>query len=406
MRRRQALAVAAWLAAGGRAAAQAPGAMPRAVLAWGADGCWVGGAGGELHRLAGATAEVPPVPTAQGVWAVHEGGRGLHRWRADGGSGWGAVAEAVLREPVHALAASADGDWALIAHGERVSLLDAHGALVKSYEGTDLAGRRRGRASWLSALPQRRSFAVAWPALGELWELLLDPRAPPIHDGLVHDYRLNEAIAAPGYLGVRRAPLGEPLPAFGFADPRVPWVAGALGDEAVAVVHLDVRRRIATLDLSGMPHLGSGITWQHEGRTVMASTNLKQAIVTVIDTNSWKTVKHIPTAGPGFFLRSHERTPYAWVDAMMSPRRDTLQVIDKRTLSVAGEVRPAPGKTAAHVEFTRDGRYALVSVWEMDGALVVYDAQTLKEVKRLPMVKPVGKYNVHNKITRSEGTSH
>ncbi len=51
-------------------------------------------------------------------------------------------------------------------------------------------------------------------------------------------------------------------------------------------------------------------------------------------------------------------------------------------------------------------RYALVSVREMDGALVVYDAQTFKEVKRLPMKRPVGKYNVYNKITRSEGTSH
>ena len=38
--------------------------------------------------------------------------------------------------------------------------------------------------------------------------------------------------------------------------------------------------------------------------------------------------------------------------------------------------------------------------------VVVFDAQTFKEVKRLPMSKPVGKYNVWNKITRSEGTSH
>ena len=34
------------------------------------------------------------------------------------------------------------------------------------------------------------------------------------------------------------------------------------------------------------------------------------------------------------------------------------------------------------------------------------DAATLKEVKRIPMRKPVGKYNVHNKVTRSAGTSH
>jgi len=42
----------------------------------------------------------------------------------------------------------------------------------------------------------------------------------------------------------------------------------------------------------------------------------------------------------------------------------------------------------------------------MEGALIVLDAVTLKEVKRLPMSKPVGKYNVWNKISRSEGTSH
>jgi len=42
----------------------------------------------------------------------------------------------------------------------------------------------------------------------------------------------------------------------------------------------------------------------------------------------------------------------------------------------------------------------------MDGAVIVYNAQTLKEVKRLKMIKPSGKYNVHNKITRSAGTSH
>ena len=43
---------------------------------------------------------------------------------------------------------------------------------------------------------------------------------------------------------------------------------------------------------------------------------------------------------------------------------------------------------------------------QADGALVIYDAATFAEIKRLPMKKPSGKYNVHNKITRSAGTSH
>ena len=172
------------------------------------------------------------------------------------------------------------------------------------------------------------------------------------------------------------------------------------------MVNLDVRRKIADVPLPGLPHLGSGITWELEGRTVMATPNLKQSVVSVIDMKTWKPVKQIATLGPGFFMRSHENTPYAWVDAFNSAHRDSLQVIDKRTLEVVKTLTPEPGKTAAHVEFTRDGRYALVSLWEMDGALIVYDAQSLQEVKRIPMRRPVGKYNVFNKITRSSGTSH
>jgi hypothetical protein len=44
----------------------------------------------------------------------------------------------------------------------------------------------------------------------------------------------------------------------------------------------------------------------------------------------------------------------------------------------------------------------LASLWERKadgGALIVFDAATFKEVKRIPMDKPVGKYNLYNKIT-------
>jgi hypothetical protein len=141
----------------------------------------------------------------------------------------------------------------------------------------------------------------------------------------------------------------------------------------------------------------------------MATPNMKDGVVSVIDMLSWKTIKEIKTLGPGFFMRSHENTPYAWTDGFATGNpasNDVMHLIDKKTLEVAHILRPEPGKTAAHVEFSRDGKYALVSVWEMDGALVIYDTATLKEVKRIPMKKPSGKYNVYNKTTRSAGTSH
>jgi DNA-binding beta-propeller fold protein YncE len=138
----------------------------------------------------------------------------------------------------------------------------------------------------------------------------------------------------------------------------------------------------------------------------MASPNLRSGKVSVIDMQTWQSVREIETLGPGFFMRSHENSPYAWVDVFFGPESDAVHVIDKQSLEIVKTLRPAPGKTAAHVEFTRDGRFALLSIWDMDGAIVVYDATTLEEVRRIPMRKPVGKYNVYNKITRSAGTSH
>jgi hypothetical protein len=176
------------------------------------------------------------------------------------------------------------------------------------------------------------------------------------------------------------------------------------------VVNLDARKKIADLAMPGMPHLGSGITFDWQGKRVMASPNLKDGLISVIDMQDWQTIKTIPTLGPGFFMRSHENSPYAWADSMMDRKgKDTLQVIDKRSLEKVADIRTNPGKTLAHIEFDRYGKYALASLWERKadgGALIVFDAKTFKEIKRIPMDKPVGKYNLFNKITKSEGTSH
>jgi hypothetical protein len=310
------------------------------------------------------------------------------------------------------VAVSGDGRWVMAANylPHTLALFDADLKLQRVYDAATLDGKRTSRVSAVYDAQPRRSFVVALKDIPELWEISYDPKAEPIHDGLVHDYKMGEAIAKPGYLGVRRTPLDEPLDDF-FFDQDYRHVLGATrpksdGSPSAQVVNLDIRRRIAALPLAGMPHLGSGITFAWNGGTVLASPNLKDGVVQVIDMKTWQTVKSIATPGPGFFMRSHENSRYAWVDSMMSPTsKDTLTIIDKRTLEPVAQVKE-PGRTLAHIEFTRDGRYALASVWEMDGAIVVYDAQSFKEVKRLPMSKPVGKYNVWNKISRSEGTSH
>jgi hypothetical protein len=83
-----------------------------------------------------------------------------------------------------------------------------------------------------------------------------------------------------------------------------------------------------------------------------------------------------------------------------------MHLIEKNTLEVVKVITPEPGKAVAHTEFTRDGSRALVSIWEDDGAVIVFDTNTQTELTRLPMRKPSGKYNVWNKITFEDGTSH
>ncbi|MDH3311160.1 MAG: nitrite reductase [Gammaproteobacteria bacterium] len=306
-------------------------------------------------------------------------------------------------------AVSGDGKYVAVANylPHSIVILDARDlAPVKVIEAKGHGGKTSRVSAVYDAAP-RKSFIAALKDIPEAWEITYDENAEPVYEGLVHDYRLGEAIPVPGPFPVRRIPLDDYLDDFFFDQSYEHLIGAARNEKNGQVVNLHVRRKIAELALPGMPHLGSGITWERDGHTLMATPNLREGVVSVIDMQDWKLVKRIDTLGPGFFMRSHENTPYAWADAMMSPKdRDKIQIIDKRTLRVVKTLTPAPGKTAAHTEFTRDGKYALVSVWDMDGALVVYDAATFKEVKRLPMKKPSGKYNVYNKITRSAGTSH
>lgn len=317
------------------------------------------------------------------------------------------VAEVRVGINTRNIAVSADGRYVMAANylPHTVIVLDATDlSLIKSIPAKDEKGVTSRVSAVYDAAP-RKSFIVALKDVPELWEISYDDAAQPIFPGLVHDYKMGEAISLPGKLNPRRTPLASTLDDF-FFDQSYKHLIGASRDGAAQVINLDVRRKIADLDLSGMPHLGSGITWDRAGRPVMATPNLKEGLVTVIDMRDWKVVGQIPTPGPGFFMRSHENTPYAWTDVFMGKDKDTLQIVDKQSLKIVRTLTPAPGKTAAHVEFSRDGKYALVSIWETEGELVVYDAATFEVVKRIPMNKPSGKYNVYNKISRSAGTSH
>ena len=281
-------------------------------------------------------------------------------------------------------------------------------SVEKIFDVTDKAGTP-SRVSAVYQAPSRKSFIAALKDVSEIWEIATSPEGDPVYEGFVHNYekgRIEAIASSQGLFALRRIATSRPLDDFFFTPDYRNLVGASRADDAGVVVNLNVGREIAELPLGGMPHLGSGISWVRNGRRVMATPHLRGAKLSVIDIEDWKVIASIKTDGPGFFLRSHENSPYAWTDVFVGPQKDVMHVIDKQSLKIVKTLRPAPGKTVAHVEFDRYGRYALVSVWEDEGEIIVYDAQSLEEIKRLPMRKPSGKYNIWNKIKFSEGTSH
>ncbi|WP_310620589.1 cytochrome D1 domain-containing protein [Flexibacterium corallicola] len=304
------------------------------------------------------------------------------------------------------IAISHDGKWLAVANylPNTLTILssdDLSVAKVKDVKGKD------GTPSRVSAVyqaPPRESFVLALKDVPEIWEVFYGPNPPQM--GFAHDWRMEGPVPNPDPFPIRKITTPDYLDDF-FFDQSYEYVMGASrSGKGGQVIDLVIGHKIADLDLPGMPHLGSGITWNMGSSTVMATPHLKDGMISVIDMKSWETVKRIKTLGPGFFMRSHENSKYVWAGVFFGPNKDAMHIIDKQTLEIVRTLRPVEDATVAHVEFTKRGKYALVSVWEDDGAVIVYDAKTLEEVRRLPMRKPSGKYNVWNKITFSEGTSH
>ena len=127
-----------------------------------------------------------------------------------------------------------------------VVLLDHELNFVKAIE-------TGSRVSAVYDAAPRKSFVVALKDLPELWEVSYDAQAEDVPSGLVHDYRSREGAFVPGFLNARRTRLDDVLDDF-FFTPDYRQVVGASRDgKRGQVVHLDVRRAIASVELPGLP---------------------------------------------------------------------------------------------------------------------------------------------------------
>lgn len=202
------------------------------------------------------------------------------------------------------LAASGGVDATVLAGGTAVAAgpdtatLSAHDAgtlrSVHEYHFDD--GRRASVAAIVDRAARSR-FVVAFADLDEIWEIDYARDAAPVLRGLVHDYRMREAIELPGRYtprpfavpGATRALVG------GTAAHEVLRIDGS---GALGVLNLDVRREIERPPGGKLPGAERVAPWQGRHSRGWAFADEGANALRVLQAGSWTFTPPLPVGAP------------------------------------------------------------------------------------------------------------
>lgn len=199
--------------------------------------------------------------------------------------------------------------------------------------------------------------------------------------------RLNTKTLEITYIDIK-----EPIEDF-FIDPFDDYlIATARGGDVLRVYSLKDNSVVFEHDMKGMPHLFSATYWYKDGNFYFATPHIKKSYITIWKMYDWEFVKTVDIKGNGFFVKTHPETPYLWADN----GSDNVVLISKDDYSQK-TITPRAGKKYIHTEYSGDGKYAYLSIYEKDGEVIVIDTKSFKELTTYPANIPVGKYNFINK---------
>ncbi len=269
-------------------------------------------------------------------------------------------ARAALRFDAAALAASGGHDGIVLAGGSGSPMLSAHDprSLATLHEYRHDGG---ATVSAILDLPARARFALAFSDLPEAWEIAYGRDAPPVLQGLVHDYRMREAVELPGRLTPRR---------FRIPDATRGLVAGAAAFELlridasgnVGVVQLDVRREIERPVVAAVPPAHGIAAWRSASRRGWVLAGEGDAALRVLHSGSWRLGEPVPLPGALLALAPDEGRVLV---AYRSATNVVVSTIDagSRESKTVGSVRDG---AAMPLRFVR-GTNGCVALVDRDG---------------------------------------
>ena len=181
-----------------------------------------------------------------------------------------------------------------------------------------------------------------------------------------------------------------------FIDPYDKFIiATARRGKLLRVYDIETLELVFEHEMEGMPHLFSATYWYQDGNFYFATPHLRKPFITIWKMYDWSFQKQIEIGGDGFFVKTHPNTDFLWVDN----GSDELILINKKTFELQKKI-PVKGKQYIHTEFTGDGKFAYLSIYDKEGSIEVWDTKTLKKITAYKANIPVGKYNFINKNRR------
>ncbi|HLB07678.1 MAG TPA: cytochrome D1 domain-containing protein, partial [Alphaproteobacteria bacterium] len=193
-----------------------------------------------------------------------------------------AVAEVRAGLNTRNLALSGDGKIVAVANDLPRTLVFLDAADLTPIGVVPVQGLKDKTPSRLAGIYQarpRESFIAALKDVPEVWEIPYGKDAEPVFSGLVHSYEAGMVEGVPeatGPFAVRRIDSGTPIDDFFFSPDYRLLIGSSRASGSLKVIHLDTRQVIAEVPVTGLPHLGSGITWMRQGRRVLATPDLAE----------------------------------------------------------------------------------------------------------------------------------
>ncbi|PCI22946.1 MAG: hypothetical protein COB67_13185 [SAR324 cluster bacterium] len=195
-------------------------------------------------------------------------------------------------------------------------------------------------------------------------------------------------------LSLREVQLKYPFEDFMFVPGQNKLFASSRKRKSIYLYNLDTFTLEKTLPIDGFPHLFSATFFLKDKKLFAALNHMHIPQLSIINMEDLTIEKTIKLKGAGYFVRTHPKSPYLWIDT----NTEEIQLVGKENLNLLKQtIHPAPGKKAMHIEFDHSGEKALISVWNQKGGVVIYDSSSLKETQRIPFNMPIGKYNAYNK---------